>query len=215
MYNKKISASMRERKRMAFALEVKALGGDGSFAGYASVFDIVDNQKDVMMKGAFARALKGGPRAIKLLWQHQQDEPIGVFEKIFEDKVGLYVEGRLLLDVQKAREAHALLKAGAVTGLSIGYSPVRYRIDADSGVRMLAEVELFEVSLVTFPANTASKVTVVKSKSVIPHSLRYPLSLKKTPQLVFSPGEGRGRGDSMELVALQNALDRAILTLRV
>lgn len=121
MYNKKISASMRERKRMAFALQVKALGADGTFAGYASVFDIVDNQKDIMIKGAFSATLKQGAGAVKLLWQHQQDEPIGVFERMFEDSVGLYVEGRLLLDVQKANEAYALLKAGAVSGLSIGY----------------------------------------------------------------------------------------------
>lgn len=189
MYNKKISASMRERKRMAFALQVKSIEGDGHFAGYASVFDVVDNQKDIMLKGAFSGTLKKGAGAIKLLWQHQQDEPIGVFEKMFEDAVGLYVEGRLLLDVQKAREAHALLKAGAVSGLSIGYSPVRYRIDPDSGVRMLAEVDLFEVSLVTFPANDKSRVTVVKHSS--------------------AAIEGE------ELIALQHALDQAIVLLRV
>ncbi len=193
MYNKKISASMRERKRMAFALQVKALGADGTFAGYASVFDIVDNQKDIMMKGAFSATLKQGAGAVKLLWQHQQDEPIGVFERMFEDSVGLYVEGRLLLDVQKANEAYALLKAGAVSGLSIGYSPVRYKIDANSGVRMLAEVDLFEVSLVTFPANAAATVTVVKS----------------TPTLPSHKAEG------MEFIALQDALDKAIGTLRL
>jgi len=171
MSEKKISASMRERKRMSFALQVKSLGEDGRFAGYASVFDMVDNQKDLMMKGAFARTLKAGANAVKMLWQHQQGEPIGVFEKIFEDAYGLYVEGRLLLDVQKAREAHALLKAGAVSGLSIGYSPVRYKIDAETGVRMLAEVELFEVSLVTFPANNAATVTVVKSSRDMPDDM--------------------------------------------
>ncbi len=188
MYNKKISASMRERKRMAFALEVKSIDESGHFAGYASVFDIVDNQKDIMIKGAFASTLKKGISAIKLLWQHRQDEPIGVFEKIFEDAVGLYVEGRILLEVKKGKEAFMLLKSGAVTGLSIGYSPVRYKIDAATGVRMLAEVDLFEVSIVTFPANEKSKVTVVKSSS--PH---------------------RGEG----LIKLQNALDRAIDTLYI
>ena len=189
MTQKKISASMRERKRMAFALEVKSIESDGRFAGYASVFDIVDNQKDIMLKGAFADTLKKGARAIKLLWQHQQDEPIGVFEKMFEDAVGLYVEGRLLLDVQKGREAFTLLKSGAVTGFSIGYSPTRYRIDAATGVRLLAEVDLFEVSLVTFPANEKSKVTVVKSASPI-------------------------AAHPAELIALQKSLDQAILTLR-
>jgi HK97 family phage prohead protease len=100
-----------------------------------------------------------------MLWQHQQDEPIGVFERMFEDKRGLYVEGSLLLDVQRANEAHSLLKAGVVKGLSIGYSPLRYKIDEKTGVRVLAEVELWEVSLVTFPANAAANVTVVKQAS--------------------------------------------------
>lgn len=173
---------------MAFALEVKSIDSTGHFAGYASVFDIVDNQKDIMMQGAFAATLKKGAGAIKLLWQHQQDEPIGVFEKMFEDAVGLYVEGRLLLDVQKGREAFALLKSGAVTGLSIGYSPTRYTIDSATGVRLLAEVDLFEVSLVTFPANAAAKVTVVKSA-------------KKSAEPV-------------DLIHLQDALDKALTTLR-
>lgn len=187
-HNKKISASMRERKRMSCALSLKSIAADGRFAGYASVFDMVDNQKDMMLKGAFAGALKSGAGAVKLLWQHQQDEPIGVFERMFEDAYGLYVEGRLLLDVQKAREAHALLKAGAVSGLSIGYSPVRYRIDAETGVRLLAEVDLFEVSLVTFPANRSATVTVVKSTEPQAHPL--------------------------DFIHLQDALDNAISVLR-
>lgn len=187
MFEKKIGASMRERKRMSCALSVKSLAADGRFAGYASVFDMIDNQRDVMQKGAFANAMKKGAGAVKLLWQHQQDEPIGIFEKIFEDGYGLYVEGRLLLDVQKAKEAHALLKAGAVSGLSIGYSPVRYKIDGVTGVRLLSEVDLFEVSLVTFPANSAATVTVVKSDD---------------------------RVDAHQLIALSDALDSALHSLR-
>ncbi len=148
---------------MSFSLQVKSVDGLGKFAGYASVFDVVDNQKDLMLKGAFADTLKQGVQHIKLLWQHLQSEPIGVFDRMFEDAYGLYVEGRLLLDVQKAKEAHALLKEGAISGLSIGYSPVKYRIDNETGVRLLAAVELWEVSLVTFPANAAANVTVVKS----------------------------------------------------
>ena len=161
-YDKKISATMRERKQANFALQLKSIDGQGRFAGYASVFDLVDTQRDIVMRGAFAHTLGGRVSQITLLWQHQQDEPIGVFDRMFEDKRGLYVEGRLLLDVRRAKEALALLKAGAINGLSIGYSPVRYRIDAKSGVRMLSEVDLWEVSLVTFPANAAANVTVVK-----------------------------------------------------
>lgn len=161
-YDKKISATMRERKRYRCALELKSIDTHGRFAGYASVFNVVDSQRDIMLAGAFSKTLSRRHDNVKLLWQHQQEEPIGVFDVMFEDERGLYVEGRLLLDVQRARESYALLKAGAVSGLSIGYSPVRYRIDPDSGVRQLAEVELWEISLVTFPANTAANVTVVK-----------------------------------------------------
>lgn len=167
MYHNRISHTMREKKRMNVTLEIKSMDSEGRFAGYASVFDIIDNQRDVMLKGAFSNTLKNSANQIKLLWQHQQSEPIGVFERMFEDEIGLYVEGRLLLDVQKGREAFSLLKVGAVSGLSIGYSPVRYKMDADTGVRLLAEVDLWEISLVTFPANAAANVTVVKSSSPV------------------------------------------------
>ena len=189
--NKRISASMRERKRLRVNLELKSLDNEGRFAGYASVFAVVDNQKDIMQKGAFTGSLQGRLSEIKFLWQHHQDEPIGILERMFEDAHGLYVEGRLLLGVQRGHEAFTLLKAGAISGLSIGYSPVRYRIDAQTGVRLLAEVDLFEVSLVTFPANQAATVTVVKS---------------------LTPPNGGVRCNP-ELIQLQDALDNALLAL--
>lgn len=161
-YDKKISANMRERKRLDFSLAVKSLDSTGRFAGYASVFDVVDNQKDIILRGAFSQTLKGRARDIKMLWQHQQDEPIGIFERMFEDARGLYVEGKLLLDVARGKEAYSLLKEGAIGGLSIGYSPIKYRIHEKTGVRLLSAVELWEISLVTFPANEAAKITVVK-----------------------------------------------------
>jgi HK97 family phage prohead protease len=190
-----ISPSMLERKRLDFSLQLKSLEPDGRFAGYASVFDVVDDQRDTIRPGAFRHTLGGRGADIKLLWQHQADEPIGVFDHIFEDGRGLYVEGRLLLEVQRAREAHALLKAGAISGLSIGYSPVRYTIDAQSGVRVLSAVQLWEVSLVTFPANHASRVTVVKQAEG--EAGRESLSLMRS-------GEG---------FVLLEALDAAIHTL--
>ncbi len=165
VYEQKISGRARARRRMNFDLQLKSLDENGRFAGYASVFGIIDNQRDVILRGAFSRTLKGRIAEIKLLWQHQQEEPIGIFDRIFEDARGLYVEGRLLLNVQRAREAYTLLKAGAIGGLSIGYSPMRHSIDAKTGVRRLAEVELWEISLVTFPANEAAMVTVVKGES--------------------------------------------------
>lgn len=160
-----VCATMRERKKTDVCLEIKSIDATGRFAGYASVFNVIDNQRDIMLPGAFSTTLGRQRGEVKLLWQHQQSEPIGVIDTIFEDTRGLYIEGQLLMDVQRAKEAMSLLKAGAVKGLSIGYSPVRYRIDPDTGVRLLAEVELWEVSLVTFPANDAARVTVVKSMS--------------------------------------------------
>lgn len=159
-YDMKVSP--RSRGRMDCALELKSLDAQGRFAGYASVFNVIDSQRDIILRGAFAKTLKGRIGEIKLLWQHQQSEPIGVFDRIFEDARGLYVEGRLLLHVRRAQEAHTLLKAGALSGLSIGYSPVHYTVDPHTGVRTLSEVALWEISLVTFPANEAAGVTVVK-----------------------------------------------------
>lgn len=153
-------------------LQLKQLDDDGRFAGYASVFDVVDNQKDMIVQGAFTRTLREQEGDIRLLWQHNFDEPIGVFTTLREDTRGLYVEGRLLLDVQRAKEAHSLLKAGAICGLSIGYVPVEYHIDAQTGVRVLEEVALYEVSLVTFPANSAATVHAVKEDEVLIGDIR-------------------------------------------
>ena len=180
---------MRERKKLGFSLAIKSIEESGRFAGYASVFGVVDNQRDIMMRGAFSHTLKGRVPEIKLLWQHQQDEPIGIFTEIAEDANGLYVEGKLLMQVQRAKEAHALLMEGAISGLSIGYSPVRYSTDEVTGVRKLAEVKLWEISLVTFPANDAAQVTVVK----------------QMPDLEWMQLQQGGH-----LVALSEALDRAM-----
>lgn len=149
--------------RLDAVLELKMLTDDGRFAGYASVFDVIDSQRDMVRPGAFAKSIIGRVAQIKLLWQHAMGEPIGYFTAMFEDAHGLYVEGQLMLEVGKAREAYALLKAGVVRGLSIGYAPVRAHVDAHTGVRHLDEVNLWEVSLVTFPANEAAQVTVVKA----------------------------------------------------
>ena len=150
---------------LGHALEVKTIDADGRFAGYASVFGVLDAQRDVVRKGAFVRSLASAVPPMKLLWQHRWDEPIGVITRLFEDARGLYVEGKLLLDVARAREAYSLMKAGVVKGLSIGYSVKQWRRNPDSGHRELLDVDLWEVSLVTMPANTQARVTVVKQLS--------------------------------------------------
>jgi len=173
IYQRGVAAHMKERKAIDTTLEVKRINAEGVFAGYASLFGVVDTQRDVVMRGAFKDTLARREMPVKLLWQHRMDEPIGIITQLFEDGRGLYIEGRLLLEVAQAREAYALLKAGAVTGLSIGYSPRRYRRDPDTGVRRLYAVDLVEVSLVTLPANTAAQVTVVKEQRIDPELLAF------------------------------------------
>lgn len=135
---------------------------DGSFEGYAAVFENVDNGLDVISRGAFAKSLGSG-RKVKMLWQHNPDDVIGVWDEIREDERGLYVKGRLLADVKKGAEALTLLRAGAIDSMSIGYRTVQATKEGDGNVRRLLEVDLFEISCVTFPMNELATVTDVKS----------------------------------------------------
>jgi HK97 family phage prohead protease len=121
--------------------------------GYASVFGACDQGGDVVAKGAYAASLKAlaaAGRKVKMLWQHDPSQPIGVWDEVREDARGLWVKGRLLDSVEKGREAASLIAAGAIDGLSIGYRTVRASKN-DRGQRLLMELELWEVSLVTFP----------------------------------------------------------------
>lgn len=135
---------------------------DGTFEGYASVFDVVDRGMDVVAKGAFRKTLGSG-RKIKMLWQHDSGKVIGVWDEMREDERGLYVKGRLLKDVTLGREAMALMRAGAIDSMSIGYRTIEAVSEAGGRVRKLMEVDLFEVSLVTFPMNESAQITDVKS----------------------------------------------------
>jgi HK97 family phage prohead protease len=152
-------------KHMSCALRVKALGGDGVFTGYASVFGELDHQNEIVAAGAFTRTLskwRRQGRTPALLWMHDPTQPIGIWQNIREDSNGLLVEGRLALRTQKGGEAYELLKLGALTGLSIGYRVVASQIDPKRKARILTDVDLFEISLVTFPANEAARVSDVK-----------------------------------------------------
>ena len=128
----------------------------------------MDYYNEVVVAGAFAKTLrehKKEGRMPALLWQHDAHEPIGIFTMMKEDDHGLYVEGKLLIgaNVPNADKAYSLLKAGALSGLSIGFMTKKHEWDEDKRLRYLKEVELWETSLVTFPANTAARVTGVKS----------------------------------------------------
>ncbi len=124
-----------------------------SLAGYASLWGVTDQGNDIVERGAYAASLKrlaAKGETVKMLWQHDPAQPIGVWEEVREDDRGLWVRGRILTDVERGREAAALLKAGAIDGLSIGYRTLRATKDRE-GRRRLLELDLWEVSLVTFP----------------------------------------------------------------
>jgi HK97 family phage prohead protease len=151
------------------SFEIKEVAEDGTFTGYASTFGNVDSDRDVIAQGAFTKSLKRKkPKQVKLLWQHDRRQPIGVWEEITEDNRGLKVKGRLVLDVNQAREAYALMKAGAIDAMSIGFAIPRdgYEIDEKKRVRVIKEADLWEISVVTFPANP--KATISRVKSVVP-----------------------------------------------
>ncbi|MDX8349654.1 HK97 family phage prohead protease [Cognatiyoonia sp. IB215446] len=137
-----------EHKFCALGTDVTVTDGT-VISGYASLFGKTDQGGDVVEAGAYAASLSKG-RGVKMLWQHDPAQPIGVWDEVREDDRGLWVKGRLLTDVAKGREAASLIGAGAIDGLSIGYRTVKARKD-DKGNRLLSELELWEVSLVTFP----------------------------------------------------------------
>lgn len=148
-------------------LELKFLAEAGTFEGYASVFGVTDKVGDRIAPGAFRKTLDawaGKKRLPPMLWQHESRQPIGVWEKMHEDSHGLYVEGRLFIaDIPQAAEAYKLLRENVVTGLSIGYRTKESHVDHGFGARVLTEVDLLEVSMVTFPANDMARVSLVKS----------------------------------------------------
>lgn len=154
------------REVRSFALQIKAAGDDGTVEGYGSVFGVRDNYDDVIAKGAFIDSLKSHKAAgtmPAMLWQHDADKPIGVWTEMVEDEKGLRIKGQLAMETVKGKEAHALLKMGALNGLSIGFMSKEWAYDRETEVRTLTAIDLWEVSLVTFPANEKARVTNVKA----------------------------------------------------
>ncbi len=124
----------------------------------------------MVMPGAFADSLaRRGAAGIRLLWQHDPEQPVGVWTAIAEDGRGLRVRGQLNLRVARARELLALMRQGAVDGLSIGYRTVTARTEPRTGIRRLTRLDLWEVSLVTFPMLPQARVAAVKSAFARPH----------------------------------------------
>lgn len=157
-----------KQNHLTVPLDVRGLSdgseGVGSFEGYASVFGVRDDYDDIVAPGAFARSLqewRAKGRMPALLWQHDARTPVGVWAEMREDQTGLRVRGELA-PTQAGREAYALLKMGAISGLSIGFRTRKSQVNDETQVRTLVDVELWETSLVTFPANDPARVHVVK-----------------------------------------------------
>jgi hypothetical protein len=158
---------MKTKHKLHTEFKVKSVSDNGEFEGYGSVFGVKDSYNDIVVKGAFQKSLdnwktKGSMPA--LLWQHKMDEPIGIYTEMSEDENGLILKGRLLIDDDPlAKRAHAHMKAGSITGLSIGYSLNDYEYDNAKDAFILKEIDLWEVSVVTFPANDAARISDVKT----------------------------------------------------
>lgn len=149
-------------KHKNVAFDVKSVSEEGVIEGYASVYGNIDSYGDVVQKGAFKNLFSKKDSIIPVLWQHDTRQPVGGASLFKEDDLGLYMKASLVMEVQKAQEARALAKAGVVTGLSIGYTVNEYTYNKEEGVTYLTDLNLWEVSLVTFPANTEARVEGVK-----------------------------------------------------
>ena len=140
--------------------EIKADGTDGVISGRASVYGVVDAHNDVVMPGAFSKSLAESGNQVVLLNQHNTSDPIGMATLADSPEALLITEGVLEMELQSAREAYVRAKKRLLTGISIGYETVREEFKGS--VRQLTEIKLWEVSLVTFPANSFARVTSVK-----------------------------------------------------
>ncbi len=155
---------------------------DGTIVGYASLFGEVDQARDMMMPGAFAASLRQRDiRRVPMLFQHDPAEPIGIWLELREDYRGLFARGRLIPDVARAREVLALLRAGASDGLSIGFRTVKGRIDPRTRIRKLDAVDLWEISIVTFPLLAGARVRAVKEAPGVHERL-----LRQHPRVSFA-----------------------------
>jgi HK97 family phage prohead protease len=164
------------------------IAADGTVEGYASLFGEIDQARDMVMAGAFRQSLLlRGVRRIPMLFQHDPAEPIGIWQELVEDSRGLYARGRLIPDVQRGREVLALVKAGAIDGLSIGFKTVQGRVDPRTRIRRLTQVDLWEISIVTFPLLTGARVRAVEQAGVTAHGQgdRHERLFRRHPRFSF------------------------------
>lgn len=155
----------RSREAAFTPLNLKSIAAGGVFEGYASLFNRKDQGADIVLPGAFRDTLRErGASGVRMLYQHNPAEPIGVWEMLVEDERGLLARGRLMADVSRGREVLALMRAGAIDGLSIGFKTIRARRDRVRGGRLIEKVDLWEISVVTFPMLPDARISTVKNR---------------------------------------------------
>lgn len=178
----------RERKFADAA--ISHVEGDGTFSGYASVFGRTDLARDVVEAGAFARSLaRRGAGGVRMLYQHDPNQPIGTWLDLREDARGLFVRGRLTRGVGRAAEVLELMRSGALDGLSIGFRTVKAKRDAKAGVRRIVEADLWEISVVTFPMLPEARIDSVKAGRRLPSVREFERWLTRDAKL--TRGEAR------------------------
>jgi uncharacterized protein len=202
--------------------DVKEIAKTGEFSGYASVFGVRDSYNESVERGAFKQSLeqhKANGTMPALLWQHDHKEPIGVWTRMEEDEKGLYAEGLLLVDDDPlARRAYAHLKAKSVSGLSIGFMPQKDKWDEENKILRLTQVDLWETSVVTFPANVQARIEQVRAIDYIKDIRDFETALRD--ELGFSARQAKRLAsggwraiadrDGRESDAIQEAAERLI-----
>ncbi|MBZ0215984.1 MAG: HK97 family phage prohead protease [Fimbriimonadaceae bacterium] len=198
------------KREVKFApLDLQNVDADGTFEGYASLFNKADLGGDMVLPGAFRDSLASrGHGGIKMLFQHDPGEPVGIWSDIREDALGLYVKGRLLPDVARAREILTLMRAGALEGLSIGFRTVRSRTDPRTKLRKIEKLDLWEISIVTFPMLPDARISAVKHQSggaVLPTPRQFERWLTRDAGLTRSQARAVMRHGIKGLAAKQDA----------
>jgi len=200
-------------KTKDFPLHVKDVSEDGSFEGYGSIFGNLDSYGEKVMPGAFVESLarhrREGTKPL-MLWQHDAGQPIGVWDDLAEDGKGLRGKGRLLKGVSKADEAHILLKAGAIQGLSIGYR--EQEVEPDGNNRLLKKLDLLEISVVSFPANRRARIESVKSERMDEFARRLrdgdPMPIKEFEGILRDAGVPKAMATHIASVGYAKAIQR-------
>jgi hypothetical protein len=183
------------------------IDAEGTVEGYASLFGEIDQARDMMMPGAFRQTLVlRGHNRIPMLFQHDPAEPVGIWLELREDARGLFARGRLIPEVARARELFALIRSGAVDGLSIGFRTVKGRVDPQSRVRKIEQVDLWEISIVTFPLLAGARVRAVKEKRLASRPVSFARARAEREWTSLSaPGLAHGQGRVPVVVRVSRA----------